>query len=58
MGSVWGHGSYVAPDWTADWTHREALFVLDTWSRAEHGKSWDSSTERRSARLDACRACC
>ena len=19
MGSIWGHGSYVAPDWTADW---------------------------------------
>jgi nitric oxide reductase subunit B len=25
MGSVWGHGSYVAPDWSADWLHREAL---------------------------------
>ncbi len=22
VGSVWGHGSYVAPDWTADWLHR------------------------------------
>jgi len=32
VGSVWGHGSYVAPDWTADWLHREAMFVLDTWS--------------------------
>jgi nitric oxide reductase subunit B len=29
MGSIWGHGSYVAPDWTADWLHREALFMLD-----------------------------
>jgi nitric oxide reductase subunit B len=25
MGTVWGHGSYVAPDWSADWLHREAL---------------------------------
>ena len=24
LGSVWGHGSYVAPDWSADWLHREA----------------------------------
>jgi nitric oxide reductase subunit B len=24
QGSVWGHGSYVAPDWSADWLHREA----------------------------------
>ena len=32
VGSVWGHGSYVAPDWTADWLHREATFILDRWS--------------------------
>ncbi len=32
MGSVWGHGSYVAPDWTADWLHREATGVLDFWA--------------------------
>ena len=32
VGSVWGHGSYVAPDWTADWLHREAMFILDTWA--------------------------
>lgn len=25
IGSVWGHGSYVAPDWTADWLHKEIL---------------------------------
>lgn len=32
VGSVWGHGSYVAPGWTADWLHREAMFILNTWS--------------------------
>ena len=25
VGSIWGHGAYVAPDWNADWLHREAL---------------------------------
>lgn len=40
MGSIWGHGSYVAPDWTADWLHREAMFVLDRWAQTEHGKSF------------------
>jgi nitric oxide reductase subunit B len=35
VGSIWGHGSYVAPDWTADWLHREAVFILDTWSASE-----------------------
>ncbi len=29
QGSVWGHGSYLAPDWSADWLHREALNLLD-----------------------------
>ena len=25
MGSVWGHGAYLAPDWSADALHRVAL---------------------------------
>ncbi|MEQ8510767.1 MAG: hypothetical protein RIB43_17325 [Rhodospirillaceae bacterium] len=29
QGSVWGHGSYLAPDWTADWLHREAEALLE-----------------------------
>jgi nitric oxide reductase subunit B len=37
MGSIWGHGSYVAPDWTADWLHREALYMLNAWSEQSHG---------------------
>ncbi|QDV47064.1 Nitric oxide reductase subunit B [Stieleria neptunia] len=37
VGSVWGHGSYVAPDWTADWLHREAVFILDKWGTEEFG---------------------
>lgn len=32
IGSVWGHGAYVAPDWTADWLHREATFILDQYA--------------------------
>lgn len=35
VGSIWGHGSYVAPDWTADWLHREAVFILNRWSNDE-----------------------
>lgn len=23
VGSIWGHGAYQAPDWSADWLHRE-----------------------------------
>jgi nitric oxide reductase subunit B len=39
MGTVWGHGAYVAPDWSADWLHREALFILD-----ELAINFDSTT--------------
>ena len=28
LGSIWGHGAYQAPDWTADWLHRELLAWL------------------------------
>jgi nitric oxide reductase subunit B len=34
LGSIWGHGAYVAPDWTADWLHRELVHVLDDWAAA------------------------
>jgi nitric oxide reductase subunit B len=35
IGTVWGHGAYVAPDWTADWLHRECLILLDAWARQD-----------------------
>lgn len=31
IGSVWGHGAYQAPDWSADWLHREVLALRDVW---------------------------
>ncbi|KHK89786.1 hypothetical protein LK12_17805, partial [Novosphingobium malaysiense] len=37
LGTVWGHGGYVAPDWGADWLHRESTALLDIWARREHG---------------------
>lgn len=37
LGSIWGHGGYVAPDWSADWLHREAVGLLDLWARADGG---------------------
>jgi nitric oxide reductase subunit B len=27
IGSIWGHGSYLAPDWSADYLHREGLYT-------------------------------
>jgi len=40
-GSIWGHGSYVAPDWTADWLHREAVFILNEWARTDFDSSYE-----------------
>ncbi len=27
IGTIWGHGSYLAPDWSADFLHRMGLFL-------------------------------
>ncbi|WP_297180192.1 nitric-oxide reductase large subunit [uncultured Porphyromonas sp.] len=28
VGSIWGHGAYIAPDWNADYLHRESEVML------------------------------
>ena len=40
IGSIWGHGSYLAPDWSADYIHKEALYIagrLNGLSKTEAG---------------------
>src|ERR1017187_1798506 len=32
IGTIWGHGAYVAPDWSADYLHRQSVIVLDRWA--------------------------
>ena len=27
IGTIWGHGSYLAPDWSADFLHRMGLYL-------------------------------
>ena len=34
QGSIWGHGSYLAPDWSADWLHREAEALLGSMTKS------------------------
>ena len=52
VGSVWGHGAYVAPDWTADYLHREAQYLLNRWSQEEQGKAFDQLTEVEQAAME------
>ena len=48
VGSIWGHGSYVAPDWTADYLHRESLYILGAWSNNDFGNKYEAlSTEQQ-----------
>jgi nitric oxide reductase subunit B len=52
LGSIWGHGGYVAPDWSADWLHREATAILDIWARKEGtAESYAALSEERQAAL-------
>ncbi|MBL3555402.1 MULTISPECIES: nitric-oxide reductase large subunit [Marinobacter] len=42
LGSIWGHGAYQAPDWTADWLHRELETWLEIAAQEEYGQDWHS----------------
>lgn len=53
VGSIWGHGGYVAPDWSADQLHRESVTLLDLWARREHGIAYASLGAEPQAALKA-----
>ncbi len=53
LGTLWGHGSYVAPDWSADWLHREALYLLEHWAMQEYEKPYDALGPEQQAALQA-----
>jgi hypothetical protein len=40
VGSIWGHGAYQAPDWSADWLHRECGGPARLWSAEQHAKAF------------------
>jgi nitric oxide reductase subunit B len=51
LGSIWGHGAYVAPDWSADGLHREVIAVLDGWARAEGAATYAALDEEHQQAL-------
>jgi len=53
VGSIWGHGAYLAPDWTADYIHREALFILNKWSERDFGKLYSQIDNENRAALES-----
>jgi nitric oxide reductase subunit B len=53
VGTVWGHGAYVAPDWSADYLHRESMFILDRWAQAEGAANYETLGVEPKAALQA-----
>jgi nitric oxide reductase subunit B len=51
VGSIWGHGAYLAPDWNADWLHRESLWILNKWSQAQFDANFDDINDEQQAQL-------
>jgi len=53
VGTVWGHGAYVAPDWSADWLHREAIWILNDWAKEQGFPSYENLTDEQKAAFRA-----
>ena len=53
LGSVLGHGAYQAPDWTADWLHRELVAWLDIRAEELYGRDFAAATDDQKAVLNA-----
>ncbi len=51
LGTIWGHGAYQAPDWSADWLHKEAVFMLDALAMESAGKKYDQISDEQQAAL-------
>jgi nitric oxide reductase subunit B len=51
VGTVWGHGAYLAPDWSADWLHKEAVFILDKLAMQTEGVLYEQVSEEKQASL-------
>lgn len=53
LGSILGHGAYQAPDWTADWLHRELVAWLDIRAQELYGHDFAAATDDQKAVLSA-----
>lgn len=51
IGTIWGHGAYVAPDWSADYLHRQSEIVLNRWASQKGFSDYRSMTAESRAAL-------
>jgi hypothetical protein len=52
-GSIFGHGAYLGPDFTADYLHRAALLAIDAYGGSSLS-SWNFSGPAFPSRGDSC----
>ncbi|MGB3393203.1 MAG: nitric-oxide reductase large subunit [Stenotrophomonas sp.] len=52
-GSIWGHGALIAPDWSAEWLHKEVVALLELRAQAEYGKPYADLDHSEQAKLQA-----
>jgi nitric oxide reductase subunit B len=52
-GSLWGHGAYLGPDYSAEYLHRLAEIARDTLAREQHGRPYAELDPDTAAGLDA-----
>lgn len=53
VGSIWGHGALIAPDWSADWLHREAIGLMELWALREQQRSYAELNSAQKSILQA-----
>ena len=53
VGTIWGHGAYIAPDWSADWLHRECMIILNRWAKDTGAENYAALGIERQAALQA-----
>jgi len=51
LGTIWGHGSYIAPDWSADWLHRESVILLNKFAQERYNQPYEKLSEENQALL-------
>ena len=53
VGTIWGHGAYVAPDWSADYLHRQSIIVLNRWARQAGAANYYALNPEQKAAYEA-----
>ncbi len=51
-GTLWGHGAYLGPDYTAEYLHREVAIVHDAQARERYGALFESLSEDKRAAVE------